>query len=296
MIHAGPGPDIPMPIADTALLRQLSENSTPYRDPLAGINWSQLAAPGGWLPEAALSLHGLPEFDALAPAQRQRLSRYEFANVLHCGLWLEGVFLQRMSRRLAPGMPRAEHEYLLHELREEAGHSLMFLRAIEAGGLAIPEGSWRPPRVAHALARSAPSGGVLFWLAMLIGEDVPDKFNRYLRSHAEEVNPAVRQICTLHVIDEARHISLAGHTLKSTLAASGSARRALVSAAARLLLAQLARAFYYPPARFYEVAGLARGARWRALALRNPARRRFVAERIAPTARLLESYGLRIGR
>ena len=283
-----------MPIADTALLRQLSENSAPYRDPLAGINWSLLAAPGYWLPEAALSLYGVPEFDHLAPAQRQRLSQYEFANVLHCGLWLESVFLQRMSRRLAPGMPRAEHEYLLHELREEAGHSLMFLRAIEAGGLAIPEGSWRPPRIAHALARSAPAGGVLFWLAMLIGEDVPDKFNRYLRNHADGINSAVRQICTLHVIDEARHISLAGHTLKSALAQSGAARRVMYSAAARLLVAQLARAFYYPPARFYELAGLARGPRWRALALRNPVRRRFVAERMAPTTRVLEAYGIEI--
>ena len=283
-----------MAIADTALLRKLSENSAPYRDPLAGIGWSQLSAPGYWLPEAALSLHGLPEFDQLAPALRQRLSQYEFANVLHCGLWLEAVFLQRMSRRLAPGMPRAEHEYLLHELREEAGHSLMFLRAIEAGGLTIPEGSWRAPRAAHALARSAPAEGPLFWLAMLVGEDVPDKFNRYLRNHPDGVNPAVRQICTLHVIDEARHISLAGHTLTSALAGSGAARRALYSAAARLLLGQLARAFYFPTARFYEFAGLGRGARWRALALRNPARRRFVAERIAPTVRLLESYGLRI--
>ena len=283
-----------MPIADTALLRQLSENSAPYRDPLAGINWQQLGAPGFWLPEPALSLRGLPEYDALALPIRQKLSQYEFANVLHCGLWLESLFLQRMSRRLQPGMPRAEHEYLLHELREEAGHSLMFLRAIEAGGLAIPEGSWRAPRAADAAARAAPAGGALFWLAMLIGEDVPDKFNRYLRSQPDGVNPAVRQICTLHVIDEARHISLAGHTLKSALAGIGAWRRTQYSAAARLLLRQLARAFYFPPARFYELAGLERGALWRAAALRNPARRRFVAERIAPTARVLESCGLQI--
>jgi len=285
-----------MPIADTALLRQLSENSAPYRDPLAGINWLQLGAPGFWLPEPALSLHGLPEFDALALPIRQKLSQYEFANVLHCGLWLEGMFLQRMSRRLQPGMPRAEHEYLLHELREEAGHGLMFLRAIEAGGLAVPDGSWRAPWAASALGRLAPAGGGLFWLAMLIGEDVPDKFNRYLRSHPDGVNPAVRQICTLHVLDEARHIALAGHNLESALAAAGAGRGRLLSVAARLLLRQLAHAFYFPPARFYELAGLTPGSHWRTTALRNPVRSRFVAERIAPTARVLESYGLEINR
>lgn len=127
----------PMSNADAALLRQLSGNSAPYRDPLAQVNWSQLNTNSFWLPEAALSVYGLPEFDALALAVRQRLSQYEFMNVMHCGLWLEGIFLQRMSRRLRPGMPRAEHEYLLHELREETGHSLMFLRVkrLRAGAL-----------------------------------------------------------------------------------------------------------------------------------------------------------------
>ena len=280
--------------ADTALLRQLSENSARYRDPLARVNWSQFNTNSYWLPEAALSLYGLPEFDALAPAVRQKLSQYEFVNAMHCGLWLEGIFLQRVSRRLWPGMPRAEHEYLLHELREEAGHSLMFLRAIETGGLTLPDDSWRAPRIASALGRFAPAVGGLFWLAMLIGEDVSDKFNRYVRSLPEGINPAVRQVCTLHVVDEARHIALARGKLEIALAGAGAMRRQLLSAAARLLLWQMARAFYFPPARFYRLAGLAREAHWRQAALLSPARRQFVAERLAPTVRTLESYGLEV--
>jgi hypothetical protein len=69
-------------------------------------------------------------------------------------------------------------------------------------------------------------------------------------------------------------------------------RRRLLSAAARLLLWQMALAFYFPPARFYELTGLALGSDWRPAALRNPVRRRFVAERLAPTVRALESCGL----
>lgn len=284
-----------MPGIDTALLRQLSENSARYHDPVARVDWSQLDTGSGWLPESALSLHGLADFEALPAATRQRLSQYEFINVLHCGLWLEALFLQRMSRRLAPGMPRAEHEYLLHELREEAGHSLMFLRAIESSGLALPDGSWRAPRAAGALGRCAPAGGGLFWLAMLIGEDVSDKFNRHLRGQPDGVNPAVRQICTLHVTDEARHIAAARRNLELALAGAGAARRRLLSGAARLLLSQMARAFYYPPANFYELAGLPCGTDWRRAALRNPARQDFVAQRLAPTVRALQSCGLDIG-
>ena len=276
------------------LLLRLSENSLPYRDPLAAVNWSQLDTNSHWLPDTALSLSGLPEFAGISPLTRRRLSHYEFIHVMCCGLWLESVFLQRMALRLRPEMPRAEREYLLHELREETGHSLMFLRAVEASGLPLPENSWRAPRLAGALGRHAPAGGALFWLAMLIGEDVPDKLNRYVRSLGDEVNPAVRQICTLHVADEARHIVHARDKLDAVLAGSGALRRRALSAAARLLLWQMVRVFYYPPGLFYELAGLPRGTQWRAAALRNPARRGFVAERIAPTVRALESYGLTV--
>lgn len=280
---------------DAALLRELSENSARYRDPLALVDWSRLNMHDFWLPEAALSLHGSPEYEAIAPALRRRLSHYEFIHVVHCGLWLESIFLQRMAHRLRPGMPRAEHEYLLHELREETGHSLMFLRAVEASGLALPAGSWRPPRAASALGRFAPAGGGLFWLAMLIGEEVPDQFNRYVCGHADPVNPAIRQICAVHAADEARHIALARRSLEVASSGARGLRRGLLSTAARGLIGQMTRTFYYPPERFYELAGLGRGVGWRTLALRNPARRRFVAERLAPTLRVLELHGLEAG-
>ena len=59
--------------ADPVLLRQLSGNSGPYRDPLATIGWSRLDVTEFWLPDPALSLYGLPEYDTLAVDVRQRL-------------------------------------------------------------------------------------------------------------------------------------------------------------------------------------------------------------------------------
>ena len=35
-----------------------------YRDPLTRIDWTQLGAHERWLPDAALSLYGLPQFAA----------------------------------------------------------------------------------------------------------------------------------------------------------------------------------------------------------------------------------------
>ncbi len=68
---------------------------------------------------------------------------------MHAGLWLERVFMQRLSRRLAPEPDRVAYEYFLYEMREEAGHSLMFLQAIERSGLEIPVDAWRPPPAAR---------------------------------------------------------------------------------------------------------------------------------------------------
>ena len=282
-----------MAIADLPLLRQLSENSGAYRDPLRHVDWRALRGSGFWVPEAALSLYGLPEFETLNVEVRQRLSHYEFVNVMCCGLWLERTFLQRVSRRLEAGLARAEYEFFLHEMREEAGHSLMFLKAIEASGLEMPEDAWRAPRCADWLARLAPAGGALFWLAMVIGKDVPDKFNRYVRTEAAAIHPAVAQICTLHVIDEARHIAAARSRLESTLRESAHWYRAALAPAMNLLLRQIVDVFYLPPARFYELAGLTHGRWWRSLAARNPTHRHFVAQCLAPTLRMLAGYGLK---
>lgn len=281
-----------MPNADHSLLRQLSENSRRYRDPLTAIEWTRLAASDFWLPEPALSLYGLPEYDMLAVDVRRRLSQYEFINVMHAGLWLERVFMQRVSRRLSVELAPAAYEYFLHEMREEAGHSLMFLRAIEQSGLEVPAGAWRPPRLADWLARRAPAGSALFWAATVIAEDVPDKFNRYVRA-GEGINPVVREICTLHCVDEARHIAAARLQLETVLLGLPGIAVKLLDPLVRLLFRQYVRVFYTPPARFYELAGLPHGERWRRLALANPARQAFIIERLAPTVRMLENYGFR---
>lgn len=282
-----------MPDADHALLRQLSENSRRYRDPVATIDWARLDTSGFWLPEPALSLYGLPEYDSLALDVRQRLSQYEFINVMHAGLWLERVFMQRMSRRLDADLPRVAYEYFLHEMREEAGHSLMFLEAIARSGLEVPADAWRPPRLADWLARHAPAGGALFWAATVIAEDVPDKFNRHVRS-STAINPVVREICTLHCVDEARHIAAARVQLETALQRLPRFALRLLNPVVRSLFRQYVRVFYTPPAQFYELAGLTHGARWRRLALANRTHAALVDELLAPTVRMLQGYGFNI--
>ncbi|MHB8847333.1 MAG: diiron oxygenase, partial [Burkholderiales bacterium] len=114
--------------AELSLLEQLTTNSSPYADPLTRLEWDKLDQNKPWLPATAVSLFGLPEYDALPEAVRTRLSQYEFTGFIQAGIWLEAIFIERLSKNLKHTQSAQELAYFLHEIREESGHSLMFLK------------------------------------------------------------------------------------------------------------------------------------------------------------------------
>jgi len=171
--------------AELSLLEQLSVNSCPYHDPLTHLDWSQLSCDDFWLPQSAMSLQGVADYEKLPDLTKKRLSHYEFIGFIQAGLWLESIFIERLGKNLRKTQALAEHAYYLHEIREEAGHSLMFLHLMEKSGLRLPD-TWRQrPRFADFLGRHAPLNTTLFWLAVVVGEEVPDKLNRHVRVHAD---------------------------------------------------------------------------------------------------------------
>lgn len=280
----------PIPAAPTALVQQLSRNSEPYHDPVARIHWDALDRNAYWLPPAAMSLHGLPEFMALPETQRIRLSQYEFLNFIGAGIWLEGLFMERIARSLRGDRADGEMKYRLHELREEAGHTLMFLELMERSGLSLPPRP-RSQQLADRLGRWAPLESLLFWMAMVIGEEVPDRLNRYVRRHSEGVSQPILEICTLHIIDEARHIAYAREALEERLHSASRLHRWALRPIMQRLLRQFVHAFYYPEAALYELAGLLPGHAWARRARGNPAHAQFVDSCLNPTLQLLRARG-----
>jgi hypothetical protein len=173
----------------------------------------------------------------------------------------------------------------------------MFLELMERSGLHLPATYCPTPRLASLLGRWAPMDGTLFWLAVVVGEEIPDKLNRHVRLSGEGVvNPLIRQMCTLHLIDEARHIAHARSMLECALTDSKPFSRWLLSGAAKRLIKQVTAMFYLPPATVYELAGLGPGEKWRSLAQRTPARREFMRHCAEPTANLLRGLGLKISQ
>ena len=278
----------------TPLLRRLNDASSPYVDPLQVLAWDHVATDVWWLPPDALSLAGVPGFEALPLESRRRLSQLEFAWILETGLWLESLFIERFGRAAgddaAPAPLRMRY---LHEVREEAGHSLMFLELLERSGVRVPPRARPRSALATAAARWLPFSGALFRTFTVMGEELGDSLTRRVPAAVEQVtvSAVVYHMARLHVRDEARHVA---HTRAECAEAMGRLPRwaaRLISPLVALALRRFALALYYPPAALYEAAGLPAPTDWRALALRSEARRRFVARAMAPTIEFMRSVG-----
>lgn len=282
-----------MPIPDSPLLAQLSANSEPYHDPLARLDWASLSLDEPWLPNAALSLAGVAEFETQPAVVKLRLSQYEFIHFIESGLWLERIFLERLSAGLRHTDSRTAYAYHLHELREEAGHGLMFLKLMERSGLHLPASP--PPGLADWLGRYLPFDSTLFWLAVTLAEEVPDKLNRHIRAQGEGVNSLIREMSTLHLMDEARHIARARTELELRATRLSTPARWMLKPIAALLIRQFARHFYLPSPVVYELAGLTPGANWHRKARANPVRIAFMRQALDPMLRGLARCGIHVG-
>jgi hypothetical protein len=283
--------------ADASLLSRLNASSVPYVDPLSRLRWEHVDTDAWWLPPAALSLAGEGAFEALPLEARRRLSHYEFAYLLETGAWLESVFMERLSGALRREQEPDVRARYLHEIREEAGHSLMFIELLGRAGIRIPAEARPRDPVGLLVGRLLPLPGALYWTVAAIGEELGDRLTRMVPHGVEDatMSAVVYHMARLHVRDEALHIA---HTRAACAAATRrlpALRRALASPLVAAAIDRFARRLYYPPRALYAAAGLPQAVDWRGLARANPVRREFVAAATAPTRAFLRSIGWRVG-
>lgn len=205
-------------IADR-LLRSTAARSY---DPDVDIDWSAPLLPGkGYVLEHRCSLYGTALWQQLSPEQRTELGKHEVASVASTGIWLE-IMLMRMLARLAyQGDPVSRRvQYALTELGEECRHTIMFARMIEKLGTPV----YGPPPHIRALGNLLPAmaTGPSGWAAILIGEEIPDRFQRELAVD-DSIQPLVRMVSRIHILEEARHISFARAELPRSVAAASRA-------------------------------------------------------------------------
>ncbi len=267
-----------------------------YDDPIARIDWQAVDRDCWWLPPAALSLASVPQFEALPLAARRRLSHVEYVHLLETGLWLESLFMARLAQLAHRSSDVARRARFLHEVREEAGHSLMFVELLHRSGFGVQSRRGIGVRAVDALGGLLPTGSALFWALVVIGEELPDRLNRVLQRGVEDVtlSAVVYRIAHIHTRDEAAHAAYARVQCEEAARECPLWQRASLAPLLSFAIDLFARYVYFPPVGVYERAGLTPATAWRARALANPVRRAHAGDMLRPTVAFLRRTGWRV--
>lgn len=182
-------------------------------DPDTELDWDQPFAEDKWFwPPELVSLYDTPLWKRMPEEQRMDLARHEAASIASIGIWFEVILLQLLVRHIYDKALTSGHvRYALTEIEDECRHSKMFARMItKSGAPAYPVS-----RLHHNLARvlktvSTTPGS---FTATLLGEEILDWMQR-LTFPDERIQPLVRGVTRIHVVEEARHVRYAREELR----------------------------------------------------------------------------------
>lgn len=196
--------------------RLLRSSAKQSYDPEVDLDWDAPLVDGLWFmqPER-VSLYGTALWDAMSQEQRIELSRHEVGSISSVGVWFELILMQMMVRDLYDADPRtARTQYALTEVADECRHSTMFGKAIAKVG--VP--AYGPQPRIHRLGRLMKTigVGVSAYASILVAEEVLDRWQRELMLD-ERVQPLVRMVSRVHVLEEARHMTFARDEVESML-------------------------------------------------------------------------------
>lgn len=197
--------------------RLLKSSARHSYDPDVDIDWMAPPAEGLYFmrPER-MSLYGTRLWDGLDETQRIELSKHEVASIASVGLWFELVLMKLLVNDAYAHDPRAQRtHYVLTELADECRHSTMFGKALAAMGMP----AYGPRPLTRRLGRLFPlvSGAPSFFAATLIGEEPADRWQREMMQDPT-IQPLVRMVMRIHVLEEARHVSFAREELAKAMA------------------------------------------------------------------------------
>ncbi len=204
-------------------------------DPEVDIDWSAPLADGlNYVLPHRCSLYGTELYARLSPEQRIELGKHEVVSVASTGIFLESVLMRLLTKLTFYGDPLSHRDqYALAELGEETRHTIMFARMIERLGTPC----YLPPKPIVRLGGlfCEVARGPSIWGAILIGEEIIDRLQREVVAD-ESIQPLVRMISRIHILEEARHVGFAREELARSVAGTPKA----VLAYHRLSIARIA--------------------------------------------------------
>lgn len=188
--------------------RLLNSSADKFYDPDVDIDWAASLVDGlRYTPEHRCSLYGTALWEQMSEDQRIELSKHEVASVASVGLWFEILLMQMLLKEVYDSDPTTMHaQYALTEIADECRHSTMFARMVARIGCP-PYG---PPAHVHRLGKLLPviGYGPALYGSILVAEEVLDRLQRETMAD-ETVQPLVRMVNRIHVLEEARHVRFA---------------------------------------------------------------------------------------
>ncbi|MFE4172336.1 diiron oxygenase [Streptomyces sp. NPDC056909] len=228
----------PLKDREQVAARLLESSARHSFDPDRELDWEAPAEDGKWFwPPELVSLYGTPLWRTMPEEQRMDLARHEAASLASLGIWFEIILMQLLVRHIYDKPVTGNHvRYALTEIADECRHSMMFAKMIQKGGAP----AYPVPRFHHNLARvlktvSTTPGS---FAATLLGEEILDWMQR-LTFPDERVQPLVRGVTRIHVIEESRHVRYAREELRRQMVTAPRWERELT----RLTSGQAARVF-----------------------------------------------------
>jgi hypothetical protein len=193
-------------------------------DPQTEVDWAAEQRPDVfYAPPAFSSLYGTELWEQMTPEQRVQLTKHEVASIASVGIWFEEILMQMLLRHAYDrDLTRKDIQWTLTEIADECRHSIMFATMVKTFGAP----NYGVKRLSHELGRifKTISNSVLTFAGTMYVEEILDSFQRDAMDD-ESLQPIVRQVSRIHVIEEARHIGFAREESLRALANSGPIRR-----------------------------------------------------------------------
>jgi hypothetical protein len=205
--------------------RLLRSAADKFYDPDVDIDWNAPDVPGKvFHPEHRISLYGTELWDRMSPEQRVELGRHEIASIASAGIFFEILLMQILLKHVYKHDPTSPKvQFSLTEIADECRHSTMFAKAITRWNMPY----YGPPRWLRSLAKIFPAiaGGPSSYAAILVAEEITDRMQRENMAD-ENLQPLIRMVNRIHVLEEARHVSFAREEIMAGMARAGRFERA----------------------------------------------------------------------
>ncbi|MER7117290.1 diiron oxygenase [Saccharomonospora azurea] len=193
--------------------RLLRSSANKFYDPEIDIDWDAPLVEGKrYLPEERSSLYGTQLWDRLTPEQRIELGKHEIASIATNGIWFEVLLMQMLLKEVYDADPTTEFaQYALTEIADECRHSTMFARFSERVG--CPHYGPVPWRKRLGKLLNVLAYGPAMYGSILVAEEILDRLQRE-QMNDPDIQPLVRMVNRIHVLEEARHVTFAREEVK----------------------------------------------------------------------------------